>query len=62
VTDHETALKHFLEFLQENTSFKEEHIKHICHRVVHGGEYTKPTKISSESYHRIESLSDLAPL
>ncbi|KAF9237656.1 Acetokinase family-domain-containing protein [Melanogaster broomeanus] len=37
-------------------------IKHICHRVVHGGDYTEPVIISEQFYHHIEKLSDLAPL
>ncbi|KAH6625987.1 acetate and butyrate kinase-like protein [Chaetomium sp. MPI-SDFR-AT-0129] len=34
----------------------------ICHRIVHGGDYTKPQLISAETYHHLEALNDLAPL
>ena len=62
VTDHESAFNHFLEFLQQSTKFDRKDISKICHRVVHGGDYAKPVVFSNESYHHIESLSDLAPL
>ena len=62
IKDHETAFAYFVRFLAENTKFEKEHVKHVCHRVVHGGDYPGPVLISSESYHHIESLSDLAPL
>ncbi|KAL5525634.1 hypothetical protein ACEPAG_6970 [Sanghuangporus baumii] len=62
IKDHETAFAYFVRFLAENTKFEKEHVKHVCHRVVHGGDYPGPVLISNESYHHIESLSDLAPL
>lgn len=34
----------------------------ICHRIVHGGDYTKPQLISESTYHHLENLNDLAPL
>lgn len=34
----------------------------VCHRIVHGGDYNKPQLISSETYHHLEALNDLAPL
>ncbi|AEO54262.1 acetate and butyrate kinase-like protein [Thermothelomyces thermophilus ATCC 42464] len=34
----------------------------ICHRIVHGGDYTKPQLISESTYHHLEKLNDLAPL
>ncbi|KAH6854409.1 Acetokinase family-domain-containing protein [Chaetomium sp. MPI-CAGE-AT-0009] len=34
----------------------------ICHRIVHGGDYTKPQLISGKTYHHLENLNDLAPL
>ncbi|KAI1075055.1 acetate kinase [Whalleya microplaca] len=33
-----------------------------CHRVVHGGDYTSAKVITQDTYHHIETLSDLAPL
>lgn len=34
----------------------------VCHRIVHGGDYTKPQLISDGTYHHLEELNDLAPL
>ncbi|KAK0672829.1 putative acetate kinase [Cercophora samala] len=34
----------------------------VCHRIVHGGDYSKPQLISSETYQHLEALNDLAPL
>lgn len=34
-------------------------IEFACHRIVHGGDYTKPTRIDKDTYHH---LADLAPL
>lgn len=34
----------------------------ICHRIVHGGDYTKPQLVSKDTYHHLENLNDLAPL
>lgn len=33
-----------------------------CHRVVHGGDYTTSKVITQDTYHHIETLTDLAPL
>ncbi|KAF9223440.1 acetate and butyrate kinase [Gyrodon lividus] len=62
IHDHETAFVHFLGRLKEDASIDSREIHHICHRVVHGGDYTEPVIISEQSYHHIEKLSDLAPL
>lgn len=62
IRDHESAFMYFLESLKGDVSIDRQQIKHICHRVVHGGDYTKPTVISEQSYHHIKTLSDLAPL
>lgn len=37
-------------------------IEFACHRVVHGGDYDRPTRIDRDTYHHLETLSDLAPL
>ncbi|OQN97986.1 hypothetical protein B0A48_16291 [Cryoendolithus antarcticus] len=37
-------------------------ISFACHRIVHGGGYTAPTRIDADTYHHLEALSDLAPL
>jgi acetate kinase len=34
----------------------------LCHRIVHGGDYTKPQLVSDGTYHHLENLNDLAPL
>jgi acetate kinase len=39
-----------------------ENIGIICHRIVHGGDYTKPQLVSDGTYHHLEALNDLAPL
>ncbi|TVY40284.1 putative acetate kinase [Lachnellula subtilissima] len=41
---------------------KKEDISIACHRVVHGGDYDSPKIINKDTYHRIELLTDLAPL
>lgn len=33
-----------------------------CHRIVHGGDYDRAQLITMDTYHHIETLSDLAPL
>ncbi|KAJ8461887.1 hypothetical protein ONZ45_g18131 [Pleurotus djamor] len=62
IEDHATAFSHFLDYLKKEADIDRERIQRICHRVVHGGDYTDPVVISDESYHHIEKLSDLAPL
>lgn len=62
IRDHESAFNFFLEHLKGDSSIDRQQVKHICHRVVHGGDYTEPTVISEQTYHHIETLSDLAPL
>ncbi|KAH8692720.1 putative acetate kinase [Talaromyces proteolyticus] len=34
----------------------------ICHRIVHGGDYTNAIEINDETYHQLEEIEDLAPL
>ncbi|KAI0159540.1 acetate kinase [Xylariaceae sp. FL1272] len=33
-----------------------------CHRIVHGGDYTRSKMINHDTYHHLEELTDLAPL
>lgn len=40
----------------------EEDLAVICHRVVHGGDYSEPVEINDETLHHLEDLEDLAPL
>lgn len=62
ITDHASAFAHFLDTLKSQADIDPEQIAHICHRVVHGGDFRERVVISDESYHHIETLSDLAPL
>ena len=62
IKDHASAFAHFLDYLQREASINRSQIVHVCHRVVHGGDYFEPVVITEESYHHIEKLSDLAPL
>lgn len=66
VSTQEDAFKYILEHLLNDDGLPElknkEDIEFACHRVVHGGDFDKPTKIDRETYHHIEELSDLAPL
>ena len=41
---------------------KKEDIGIVCHRIVHGGDYTESKVIGEETYHHLEALTDLAPL
>jgi acetate kinase len=62
VNDHASAFTYFLHTLKHEASIDRRQISHVCHRVVHGGDGTDPVIISDDSYHHIETLSDLAPL
>lgn len=42
IHDHASAFTHFLDRLKEEASVDLRDIKHIAHRVVHGGDYTSP--------------------
>ena len=60
VKDHDSALAHILNHLFRLIG--KEDITHVCHRVVHGGDYEDRVLITSETLHHLDSLSDLAPL
>lgn len=62
VHDHASAFAHFLDYLKKESAIDRSAVVHVCHRVVHGGDYFEPVIIDSDSYHHIEKLSDLAPL
>ncbi|THG93301.1 hypothetical protein EW026_g7900 [Hermanssonia centrifuga] len=62
IHDHASAFTHFLEYLKREASIDKSQIVHVCHRVVHGGDYFEPVVITKESYEHIERLTDLAPL
>ena len=59
ITDHPSAFACFLEHLDAN---QRNEIRHVCHRVVHGGDMTDRVVIDKKSYHHLSTLSDLAPL
>lgn len=62
IHDHTSAFAHFLDYLKREASIDRSEIVHVCHRVVHGGDYFEPVIINQESFEHIERLSDLAPL
>ncbi|KAI9726625.1 MAG: hypothetical protein M1828_000992 [Chrysothrix sp. TS-e1954] len=66
VDDQEKAFRFILNLFVNDKSLPElSHIKdihYVCHRIVHGGEYGKVQVIDQSTYHRLEELSDLAPL
>ncbi|KAK4158194.1 Acetokinase family-domain-containing protein [Chaetomidium leptoderma] len=66
VNDQRDAFSLILDTLVGDDDFPEIKSKHdiglICHRIVHGGDYTKSQLISDGTYHHLESLNDLAPL
>lgn len=66
VAGQEAAYEYILKHLTEDSGLPElqhpDDIEFACHRVVHGGDYDKPTRIDQDTYHHLEALSDLAPL
>ncbi|PVF98370.1 acetate kinase [Serendipita vermifera] len=61
VRDHDSALGHVLGHLFRTTTSQED-ITHVCHRVVHGGDYAEHILIDQEALHHLEALIELAPL
>ena len=63
---HEDAFQHILESFLDDKDLEEvtnkRDITYACHRVVHGGDYTEDQVVDKDTYHKIESLEDLAPL
>jgi len=66
ITTQDDAFKYLLDELikDEDLTYinKKEDIALACHRVVHGGDFWEPQVITEETYHRLEALTDLAPL
>jgi acetate kinase len=66
VTNQVTAFSLILNTLITDSSLpiiqSRDSVAIICHRIVHGGDFTKPQLISEDTYHRLEALNDLAPL
>ncbi|CAD6446558.1 e296e49f-989c-40b0-813a-552f2e75e4df [Sclerotinia trifoliorum] len=66
ISDQKDAFQYILTYLINDASFpqiaKVEDIAIASHRVVHGGDYKKSKIITNETYHHLETLTDLAPL
>ncbi|EME84601.1 uncharacterized protein MYCFIDRAFT_133476 [Pseudocercospora fijiensis CIRAD86] len=66
VDSQESAYEYIIKHLTEDEGLPELKHRHdvefACHRVVHGGDYDKPTRIDRDTYQHLEELSDLAPL
>lgn len=66
IQSHNDAFQHILDSFLGDKDLKEvnskDDITYACHRVVHGGDYSRDQLIDSETYHKIEGLEDLAPL
>ncbi|KAF2144056.1 uncharacterized protein K452DRAFT_223757 [Aplosporella prunicola CBS 121167] len=62
----EGAFRYIISQLLEDEGLPElghkDDISFACHRVVHGGDYPHAQVIDVDTYHHIETLSDLAPL
>jgi acetate kinase len=66
VKSQDDAFKYFLEHMSNDKELKEvksgEDISFACHRIVHGGDYTKAVVLKDDSLNYLEELTDLAPL
>lgn len=66
IETQDEAFKFLLDQLIDDKEFdavsKKEDITHVCHRVVHGGDFAESKIITQETYHHLEALTDLAPL
>ncbi|CCG82367.1 Probable acetate kinase [Taphrina deformans PYCC 5710] len=66
VDSQDAALEYILQTLFTDKDLDEvsskDDVSHVAHRVVHGGNYTKPEPINNETLQTLEHLTDLAPL
>lgn len=66
VKDHKDAFENVLDAFLDDKEVEElkskEDIRYACHRVVQGGNFEENQLITRETFHKIEALSDLAPL
>lgn len=66
ISSQKDAFEYILNLLINDSEFRQiskvEDISIASHRVVHGGDYEKSKIITNETYHHLETLSDLAPL
>ncbi|KAK4694269.1 acetate kinase, partial [Lecanoromycetidae sp. Uapishka_2] len=66
INSNEDACEYILDHLVKDEGLLEissrNDITHVCHRVVHGGDYPTAHVIDKDTYHHLEELTDLAPL
>jgi acetate kinase len=66
ISSQNDAFQFMLNELINDPDFKEigrkEDIPIACHRVVHGGDFDRPQRITRDTYNKLEDLTDLAPL
>ena len=66
IKDHAEAFRYILDRLTQDSSLPElnerSDISLAVHRIVHGGDYTSPQTIDKDTMHKLEELTDLAPL
>lgn len=66
INGQQDAFNHILDHLVKDKALSEiqnrDNITHVCHRVVHGGDFPEAHVIDSDTYHHLEELTDLAPL
>lgn len=66
IDSQESAFQHILDRLQSSESLPQISDKHnisrVCHRVVHGGDYSDAHIIDDSTFHHLEDLTELAPL
>lgn len=66
IKDHKAAFERVLDAFLNDDSVKDvkskDDIRYACHRVVQGGDFEEDQLITKETFHKIESLEDLAPL
>ncbi len=65
VKDHKQAFENVLNVLLKDQQVdlnSKDDIRYACHRVVQGASFATDQLITRETFHKIEALSDLAPL
>ena len=66
VDSQDSAFDHILDRLQSSESLPQasdkHNITHVCHRVVHGGDYPEAHVIDDNTFHHLQDLTELAPL
>lgn len=66
ISSQDDAFKYFLDHLTKDSSIEGissgDDIRFVCHRIVHGGDFSKPVIINDHTYNYMDQLTDLAPL